>query len=63
MSDHTQEILKDAIIQPIILEDFIALLLQYGPQTDRARDLGKAFGNSQSFVIFALFWGTKKQII
>ncbi len=44
-------------------EDIIDYLLKNGPQTTRAKDLGHRIGTSQAFVVIALFWGTKKQII
>ena len=42
MSDNIIEDFKVAVKS----EDYIAMLLNDGPQTDRAKDLGKDFGNS-----------------
>jgi hypothetical protein len=45
-----------------LYEDAIALLIKHGPQTKRAKDLGRLLGDSQAFVYISLFGFTPKQM-
>ncbi len=60
LGDFTLLNTADNSIHSIKPQESVATLLQYGPQTARAIDLGRRLGYSQCFILIAHFGFTNK---